>query len=98
MLHPTDLLYKVRSRQTRFYTILASNQTPPPMSSPIEPVTKEPRFTPEELTMREKIKRDLKKAEQLAEEKSAIASRAKDLLDRHLKRLDTDLESLYPQH
>jgi len=92
------LLNKVRSRQARFYTILASNQTPPPMSSPIEPVTKEPRFTPEELSMREKIKRDLKKAEQLAEEKSAIASRAKDLLDRHLKRLDTDLESLYPQH
>ncbi|RUS31268.1 inhibitor of growth proteins N-terminal histone-binding-domain-containing protein [Jimgerdemannia flammicorona] len=52
----------------------------------------------EELALRDKIKRDLKRADQLAEEKCALADRAKELLDRHLTRLDQDLESLYPQH
>ncbi|RUS15227.1 hypothetical protein BC937DRAFT_92722 [Endogone sp. FLAS-F59071] len=54
--------------------------------------------TSEEQALREKIKRDLKRADQLADEKCALADRAKELLDRHLTRLDQDLESLYPQH
>ncbi|CAG8434187.1 8472_t:CDS:2 [Funneliformis mosseae] len=54
-------------------------------------------FEDEEM-LKEKIIKDYVRASQLQDEKIELAERAFALVERHIKRLDEDFESLFPQH
>ncbi|GES78093.1 inhibitor of growth protein 5 isoform X4 [Rhizophagus clarus] len=54
-------------------------------------------FEDEEM-LKDKIIKDYVRASQLQDEKIELANRALALVDRHIKRLDEDFDSLFPQH